>query len=212
MKTPDKYKIDLAQWKRKEHYEFFKGFEQPFFGVTVHLNCTEAYHYCKAFHTSFLFYYLYKSLQAANQVREFRYRIEGSEVMEYSNISGSITVFRKDETFGFAYFDYADDFQTFATQAKQQIDQEKLSCGLTIKPDLHSLIHYSVLPGIAFTSFQHAHLLSVGDSVPKIVFGKLRFETGQVLLPVSVHVYHALCDGFHVSQFLESYQKLLNIT
>jgi chloramphenicol O-acetyltransferase type A len=212
MEIPNKYKIDLSCWKRKEHYNFFRSFEQPFFGVTSAINCTEAYNYCKVYNVSFLLYYLHKSLLAVNQVKEFRYRIEQEDVIEYSHISGSITVLRNDETFGFAYFDHRQDFKTFAVNTKAMIDAEKMASGLTLRNNFNSLIHYSILPGINFSAMQHAQLLSSGDSVPKIVFGKVSFKNGEVLLPVSVHVNHALCDGLHVSNFFDIYQRQMQIT
>lgn len=208
----NKYKIDINQWKRKAHYNFFKDFQQPFFGITSTINCTEAYNYCKSYNTSFFLYYLHKSLVAANQVKEFRYRIEQNEVFEYEQISGSITVLRKNETFGFAYFDYYRDFETFRTETKAIIDLEKTTNGLHLKPGINNLIHYSVLPDINFSSLQHAQMMTATDSVPKIVFGKLKCLKGQILLPVSVHVHHALCDGLHVSKFLEIYNCQMQIT
>ena len=35
--------IDLATWNRKEHFEHFSAFDDPFFGVTVHVDCTRSY-------------------------------------------------------------------------------------------------------------------------------------------------------------------------
>jgi len=212
MEIPNKYKVDISCWKRKEHYNFFKRFEQPFFGITATINCTEAYTYCKAYNVSFFLYYLHKSLLAVNQVKEFRYRIEQDEVIEYSHICGSITVLRNDETFGFAYFDHEQNFKTFASNTNAMISAEKIASRLTLKSNLNSLIHYSVLPGINFSSMQHAQMLSSGDSVPKIVFGRLSFEDERVLLPVSVHVNHALCDGLHLSKFFNIYQDLMQVT
>jgi chloramphenicol O-acetyltransferase type A len=212
MDAPLKYKIDLSSWKRKDHFNFFKSFEQPFFGVTAYINCTDAYAYCKTYNVSFLLYYLHKSLLAVNQIKEFRYRLDQGDIIEYSYISGSITVLRNDETFGFAYFDYEQDFKTFAVTTKAMIDAEKLASGLNLKKNLNSLIHYSILPGINFLAMQHAQTLSSMDSVPKIVFGKVNFKDGKVLLPVSVHVNHALCDGVHVSKFLDIYQRQMKIT
>jgi chloramphenicol O-acetyltransferase type A len=212
MKVQNKYIIDIRTWKRREHFNFFRTFEQPFFGVTSLVNCTEAYNYCKSYKVSFLLYYLHKSLSAANSVQEFRYRIEEDQVVEYAQISGSITVLRNDETFGFVYFNYHSDLKTFSAEAKKVIMLEKTAVGLKLKPNINNLIHYSVLPGINFSSMQHAQMLVAEDSVPKIVFGKLIFKDGQVLLPISVHVNHALCDGLHVSRFLEEYAQRMQIT
>jgi chloramphenicol O-acetyltransferase type A len=119
---------------------------------------------------------------------------------------------RKDGTFGFAYFSYHPEFKTFIEEAKETIKLEKMAVGLKLKPNTNNLIHYSVLPGIEFSSMQHAQMISAGDSVPKIVFGKIIFKDGQVLLPISVHVNHAVCDGLHVSKFLEEYGRRMRIT
>ena len=35
--------IDTDSWKRKEHYEFFSRYEEPFFGITTNVDCTKAY-------------------------------------------------------------------------------------------------------------------------------------------------------------------------
>ncbi len=211
MNGPKKNKLDISTWKRKAHYEFFSKFDQPFWGIATEVNCTKAYNYCKAYGVPFFFYYLYKSLQSANQVKEFRYRIEKDGVVEYETISGSITVLRNDETFGFAYFNYDPDFSLFVQAAKTAIQSEKTGTGLQPNNELNSLIHYSVFTDIRFCGIQHAQMLSIQDSTPKIVFGKISFHNGQVLLPVSVHVNHSLCDGMHVGKFIKFYEQYMEL-
>lgn len=50
--------IDIATWNRKEHFEHFSAFDDPFFGVTVHVDCTRSYQEAKDKGASpFLFYY-----------------------------------------------------------------------------------------------------------------------------------------------------------
>ena len=39
--------IDIATWNRKEHFEHFSAFDDPFFGVTVHVDCTRSYQEAK---------------------------------------------------------------------------------------------------------------------------------------------------------------------
>jgi len=211
MLTDDKYKINLSTWKRKDHYAFFGQFEQPFWGITTEINCTSAYNYCKMAGVNFFLYYLHKSLYAANSVQQFRQRIERDGPVEYSSISGSVTVSRTDQTFGFAYFDYHSEFKEFAAEAGEALRQEKMNSGLRPAPALDSIIHYSVLTGIRFTSVQHAQRLGVVDSVPKIVFGKLSEVNGRVLLPISVHVHHGLVDGLHVDQFIQLFQEKMEV-
>ncbi|MEL6943777.1 MAG: CatA-like O-acetyltransferase, partial [Bacteroidota bacterium] len=33
---------------------------------------------------------------------------------------------------------------------------------------------------------------------------------GRKEMPVSIHAHHALMDGFHVGQYIERFQKLMN--
>lgn len=203
----NKYKIDLANWKRRDHYNFFRKFDQPFFGISTEINCTKAYQYCKAYHVSFFVFYLYKAHSAVNHIQEFRYRIEDNEVFEYHEVSGSITVLRKDETFGFAYFEQQPNFDQFMQETRNSIELEKNLSGLKLKSQSNGIIHYSVLPLIKFNGMQHAQVLGANDCIPKIVFGKLDFRNGQVFLPLSIHVHHALCDGLHIGRFIEYFQK-----
>jgi chloramphenicol O-acetyltransferase type A len=73
-----------------------------------------------------------------------------------------------------------------------------------------ALIQCSALPWFAFTSFSHARNYSTGDSVPKICFGRIFNEGKKKKMPVSVHVHHALADGYHVGKYFEEFQNLLN--
>jgi len=49
-----KHKLDLNAWNRKEHFAFFKQMEEPFFGVTARIDCTQAYAKAKELGVSFL--------------------------------------------------------------------------------------------------------------------------------------------------------------
>lgn len=211
MLNSNKSKIDIINWKRKDHFNFFKSFEQPFWGINTILNCTQSHAYCSSYGISFFMYYLYHSLKAANHIKEFKCRIENDEVYEYEHIGGTITVLRNDETFGFAYFDYYENFAEFSKHTKSKMTSAKITNGLISDPNLTNLIYFSVLPEIKFTNFQHAQRSPVQNSAPMIVFGQYEKVNGQVLLPISLHVHHALCDGLHVEKFIKSFQSYLEL-
>ena len=52
-----KEKIDINTWIRKDHFEFFNTFEEPFFGVTVDVDCTATYQEAKEKGISFFLLY-----------------------------------------------------------------------------------------------------------------------------------------------------------
>jgi chloramphenicol O-acetyltransferase type A len=202
--------LDVNSWERKDHFNFFKQFEEPFFGVCVHLDCTRAYTHAKEQGISFFLYYLYKSLAAANQLEPFRYRITGNEVTVYEVVHASPTINRPNGTFGFSYLNYHPHLNDFLAEAKQEIERVQNSTGLVPAISGENVIHYSSIPWINFTALSHARAFSFPDSCPKISFGKMTEENGKKQMPLSVHVHHALMDGYHVGQYLDLFQTLLN--
>lgn len=203
-------KLDINAWDRKEHFHFFRKFDEPFFGVCVEVDCTQTYQHAKQNGYSFFLSYLHKSIVAVNQTKPFRYRIVGDEVIIHDTVAASSTINRDNGTFGFSYIPYAEDFNTFVAGAQKEIERVRNSTGLKPANSSENVIHYSSLPWIKFTAISHARSFSFPDCIPKISFGKITNEAGKITMPVSVHVHHALMDGFHVGEHLERFQQLLN--
>ncbi|RZJ37894.1 MAG: FtsX-like permease family protein [Chryseobacterium sp.] len=105
--------IDIETWKRKEHFQFFSGMKSSYFGIVTEVDCTETFQLAKDNKESFFAHYLHKSMKAVNSVEEFGYRIVNDEVIAFDVVHVGSTIGRNDGTFGFAYFEYSDDFQTF---------------------------------------------------------------------------------------------------
>ena len=68
--------LNQTQWNRKEHFDFFNEFDEPYFGIVSEIDCTKAYQISKNKGQSFFAYYLHKSLLAVNQVEEFRLQFD----------------------------------------------------------------------------------------------------------------------------------------
>ncbi|MDR6943298.1 chloramphenicol acetyltransferase [Mucilaginibacter pocheonensis] len=205
-----KHKLNIDTWVRKEHFNFFKNFEEPFYGVVVNIDCTAAYRFAKNNGVSFFLYYLHKSLSAANNIEPFKYRIYGDDVFVYDQINAGPTIGRDNGTFGFSYIDFHPSFEDFETGAKKEIERVQSTTTLFAPKLDDDIIHFSSLPWINFTSLSHARSFSFPDSCPKISFGKMTENDGKLTMPVSVHVHHALIDGLHVGQFIDQFQELMN--
>lgn len=154
--------------------------------------------------------YLHKSLLAANQIENFKYRIIDGEVWKYNEVNAAATINRGNGTFGFGYMDFYKDFSEFRKHALIEIEKVENTTGLIPSSSGENVIHYSALPWLNFTSLSHARNFSYKDSCPKISFGKVRDENGKKIMGISIHANHALMDGFHVSQFADLYQEFLN--
>ncbi|MDR2917322.1 MAG: chloramphenicol acetyltransferase [Tannerella sp.] len=204
--------IDVDNWKRKEHYGFFKDFQEPFFGITANVECSKAYAYARDNQLSFFLYYMYQSLKAVNAIEEFRHRIEGDEVVCYDRIHASTTALNADGMFAFAFLSFAGRFEDFYSYGQKEITKVKAISGMNMNEDnaRRDVVHYSTIPWISFTSLTQERNFAIPDSIPKISFGKYFKEGSRMLLPVSVHVHHGLMDGFHVGQYFEMFQQFLD--
>lgn len=205
----EKQKLDLDSWPRKEHYAFFSAFEEPYYGVTVKLDCTAAHRSAKQRGVSFFLHTLHQSLTAANQIEAFRLRIEDNNVFLYNHIDGGSVIDRPDGTFGYGFLPYSDDLNKFVETANLEIARIRSTTGLT-RTTANNIIRYSVLPWIDFTSLSHARSYSRRDSCPFITFGKMTEHDGTRSMPISVHVNHALVDGLQLGQYLERLQQIMN--
>ncbi len=209
MSEAGKRTIDLATWARKAHFEFFSGFDEPFFGVCVRVDCTKAYAAAKRRGCSFFLYYLYQSLRAAHVVEPFRYRIEDGGVVIYDRLGAGPAIDRPDGTFGYAYFTYSDDIDEFLRGAQSAVDQVRSSPDLKPSKATNTVL-YSALPWLDFTSLSHARKFGLQDSRPRVTFGKMTTVEGRRSMPVAIHVNHALVDGRDVGEYVERFQGLMD--
>ena len=143
--------IVLENWHRKDHFDFFSQFDEPFFGITTKVDCTRAYQKAQETKQSIFLYYLHKSLVAANQTDPFRYRITGGKIFEYDVAHASPTINRSDGSFGFSYMEYREDFDSFASLARIEIEKVRNDKGLNPAVIGENVIHFSTIPWIDFT-------------------------------------------------------------
>ena len=201
--------VDLSSWKRREHFEFFRQYEQPFFNICSEVDVTTLNEFVRDTGCSFFLASLYLSLKAANEIEEMRLRIRDENVVLHPLIHAGSTVLREDETFAFGYFDYKTDFDAFQSNGRKVLAEVANPTAIRPHTENDNLIFYSVLPWISFTSFAHAVRSPTTECIPRIVFGKRSASPGGYKMPISVDVHHALVDGLHVGRYLERFQQLL---
>jgi chloramphenicol O-acetyltransferase type A len=207
-----KHLVDVATWNRREHFEFFSQFEEPFFGLTAAVDCTPALAEAKRLGVPFFLYYLYHAVQAVNAVENLRYRIEDGQVYHYDRIHASATLGRADHTFAFSFIEQHNDLAEFVRGAQAEVAAVQASTGLrlgptTARPDV---IHFSAIPWVRFTGLTHARSFRHPDSIPKVSVGQTFREGTATRMPVAVNVHHGLADGYHVGLFLEEFQRRLS--
>lgn len=202
--------LDIETWNRKEHFDFFSKFEEPFFSITCSMDMTIAYEKAKKLQVPFFTYYLHKSILAINKVENFKYRIEDGKVYTHNEIHASATIMRTDKTFGFSFMNYLENLTDFQVMVEEEIQRIQNTSGLFTREFPQNIIHFSAIPWINFTGLTHSRSFSYPDSCPKISFGKLMTIGSQKTMAMTLAAHHGLVDGYHMGLFVEELQKLLN--
>ena len=201
--------LDLESWPRRDLFNFFRDYQNPYFNICTQLELTRlitALRDRPGVSISLAYHYL--ALRIANEIEPFHYRLAGDKVVIHEVINGGTTVLLPNETFAYAYFNYHQDFDEFILGASEAIRRVRAEGSL--KPSMrYDLIYFTTLPWISFTSFAHARTPGRGESIPRIAFGKFLREGGVTRLPISVEVHHALMDGLHVGRYITKLEEAL---
>jgi chloramphenicol O-acetyltransferase type A len=203
--------IDLRAWKRRDHYLWFRKYEQPFFSLTLDVDVTAAWRASRRRGApSFFLTTLFLMLKAANDVEAFRQRLRARGVWLHDRVAVGPTIMRRDGTFGFMRLEPASTLRQFASRARPAIAETVARRGLkSPENEADDIIFHSVLPWLRFTSFTNA-LPGKADSIPRVVFGRCVREGRRMKMPVAVQVHHALVDGLDVARFYERFTGYLD--
>ncbi|MGL6197142.1 MAG: CatA-like O-acetyltransferase, partial [Thermoguttaceae bacterium] len=164
--------IDLSTWNRREHFQFFSQYSNPFTGVTVNVDCTNLYRASKIKGFSFSLGYHFAAMRAINAIENLRIRIENDVPVLHDTIHLSTTVARADGTFGFSHHPFTPDFQEFLRQGAAEFERVRNSSELFSGYEGIDTIYCTVIKDLIFTAFEHAHNADAKSSVPLLAFGK----------------------------------------
>lgn len=202
--------IDIENWDRKNHYNYFKELDYPHFNVCANIDVTEFYKYIKEKEQPFFISILYVATKTANSIKEFRYRIREENVIEHEVVNPSFTIMGENEMFSFCTSKFMDKFEDFKIKTSKEIEKTKNNINLEDKPGCDDVIYMTSMPWVSFTSVTHPIHMNPVDSIPRIAWGKYFEENGKIRLPLSVQIHHSLADGVHVGRYFNKFQEIID--
>jgi chloramphenicol O-acetyltransferase type A len=203
--------LDINAWPRRPAFDFFRGFDIPCFNICTRLDVARLKQVVKASGLGSLsLAYHFIAIRLANEIAPFRYRLEGERVRVHSEVHGSTTVLREDESFGFVTLKHQRDFATFASTGAAAIRLASQP-GAVFEPAEYgtAAVHLTALPWMHFSSYSNARQWGPHDSIPKIAFGRIDADGDHLWMPLSVEVHHAMMDGLHVGRFVQGFEAAL---
>lgn len=205
-------RFNVEKWQRKEHYHLYSEHVNCGFSLTAKIDITSLVNFISL--RGYRFYptmiYLLSSL--VNRHDEFKLSKKDGELILWEKVHPSFTIFHNQtETFSSLWCEYSDNIQTFMGNYHHQLTLHKDDAKLTPQPNQAENIFYiSSLPWVSFESFNLNIANTASNFTPIFTMGKFYREGDKILLPLSVQVHHAVCDGFHVGRFVNELQTLCN--
>lgn len=206
--------IDLENWKRREHFEFFYQMDYPQYNICANIDITQFLRFVKENKLPFYYAMIYAATKVTDECENFRYRVrEGKQVILHDKLHPSFTDMSADaddDLFKFVTLDLEGRLFDFIKNAKELSARQKLYFDYEPLAGRDDFIYITCIPWISFTHLSHTISINRNDAVPRISWGKYFEQDGKTLLPFSVQVHHAFVDGVHVGRYFEKLQKYLN--
>jgi len=204
--------INLENWRRKNHFNFFRNFTYPHYNLCANIEITDLYFFIKKQKISIFRAILYLTCKIANELPEYKQRIVNDKVFEYEIVSPSFTYMSEcDELFGYCTVEFIDNWQSFDNAVKTKLEIYKNKCDMPEDAKRQDLLYITCIPWFSFTSFVHTINLQSVDTIPRIAWGKYFENNNKIYLPISIQAHHSLVDGIHIAKYfkkLEEYSKI----
>jgi len=200
-------RIDMATYLRRDHFEHFYGMAYPYVGVTVDVDVTDLLALCREKGYSFYLMVLHAVALAADEVDEFRRRIDDGGIVEYDECPTSHTELKPDGTYAYCTLHHHMSLAEYLQRAEAARAAARESGSIEEEDAVQSMYFISTLPWLHYT--QLIQPVACGDeSNPRFTWGKYQQNAeGRMMMPLSVLVHHALADGVHIAKFYDEFEK-----
>lgn len=204
-------KINIAEWDRKDVFNFYKDMDFPMYSMTFDLDVTHFYHEVKKVKQSFYFTFMYHVMHQMNQIDNFKYRFIHQEPCLCELIHPSFTdLIQGKNLFKIVTIDYIDEEKKFIETAKKASDNQKDQFIDLSKESRHDLVYITTFPWASYKQVTFAFNQDAKDAVPRLTWGKFEDVNGKKIMPFTIAVHHAFVDGYHVGQLINNLQSALN--
>ncbi len=205
-------KIDMPSWNRKTSFNHYFDNVPCTYSMTVNLDITSFLETITTNHQKFFPMMLYVLSQVVNTHKEFRMDIDEEKNIGYYTYSNPCyTIFHDEtETITNIWTEYTTDLDLFIESYNDDIS--------TYKRDFHNskpllgrnYFSVSCIPWTSFTGFNLNLQKGYDYLLPIFTMGKYFPEGDKIMLPLAIQVHHAVCDGFHLSRFINDLQTYLS--
>ena len=202
--------IDTSSWKRKPYFDHYFNQIRCTYSITVNIDITNVLSFKDRNKVKLYPLLIYVISKAVNKYEEFRTAInDRGEIGVWETLSPCYTVFHKDsESFSNIWTEWNDDLNLFLSNFEQDSKRFGQIDRIDAKPNTPANVFpISSLPWTTFTGFNLNIFADGTYLLPIFTYGKYFKDGNRYLIPLSIQVHHAVCDGFHVSRLINEIQQ-----
>jgi chloramphenicol O-acetyltransferase type A len=203
--------IDLDTWSRRPYFEHYLNRVKCTYSMTANIDITQLLGELKLRGMKLYPAFIYMITTVVNNHPEFRTCFDSEGRLGiWETMSPGFTVFHDDDkTFSSIWTLYSEDFGEFYSRYLEDVERYGCVKQLFAKAnEPANTFPVSSIPWVSFTGFN----LNVYDNgsylLPIFTIGKYEKQDGRVLLPLSVQLHHAVCDGYHAGLLFRDMQQL----
>ncbi|UJF27938.1 type A chloramphenicol O-acetyltransferase [Planococcus sp. 107-1] len=204
--------IEKEKWDRLPYFEHYLN-QKCTFSITANIDITTLLEQLRNKGIKLYPSFIYMVTRIVNSHKEFRTCFKDDGTLGYwESMLPSYTIFHNDnKSFSSIWTEFSDEFRVFYKNYQDDMKQYAEVKGFFTKENVpENSFPISSIPWVNFTGFN----LNVNNNhdylLPIITGGKYFNQEDKILLPISLQVHHAVCDGFHASIFIEELQQLSN--
>lgn len=202
--------IDTSSWKRKPYFDHYFNQIRCTYSITANIDITNVLSFKDRNKVKLYPLLIYVISKAVNKYEEFRTAInDRGEIGVWETLSPCYTVFHKDsESFSNIWTEWNDDLNLFLSNFEQDSKRFGQIDSIDAKPNTPANVFpISSLPWTTFTGFNLNIFADGTYLLPIFTYGKYFKDGNRYLIPLSIQVHHAVCDGFHVSRLINEIQQ-----
>lgn len=202
-------KFDIESWNRKEHFYHFKDQLRCGFSLTTKVDISKVILFIKEHEYKFYPTIIYLIAKAVNKHSEFKFAMKDGELIQWETVNPAYTIMHPEtETFSELCSVYTGDFKNFLEEYDRVHEKYKGNYAISPQSGIDNKFNISMIPWVSFDGF-NLNVPGFGDYfAPIFTLGKYLENNGEIVMPISIQVHHATCDGLHVAKLLHSLQEL----
>lgn len=202
-------KFDVESWNRKEHFYHFKDQLRCGFSLTTKIDISKVISFIKEHEYKFYPTIIYLITKVVNKHSEFKFAMKDGELIQWDTVNPAYTIMHPEtETFSELCSVYKGDFKNFLEEYDRVHEKYKGDYAISPQSGIENIFNISMIPWVSFDGF-NLNVPGFGDYfAPIFTLGKYIKNNEEILMPISIQVHHATCDGLHVAKLLQSLQEL----